>query len=112
MQSDNSGISKEVLESSIEILKATDAGQFDGLKCPGCHALTIRAWFTIPAANEYRIWAICDECDWEQRAICDGRPRSFDPGRVNQRLEEYDRQLLARLRFKGYENKNDEHPPS
>jgi hypothetical protein len=94
---DNSS-SSEVARKLV-LLRALESGALDGIECPNCHQHTVSVWFTHPTDNEYRTWFICGECTFEMRAQNTSRPRFYTAERVNNRLDEYDREVRGLRRL-------------
>jgi hypothetical protein len=77
-----------------------EAGRLEDLECPKCRQAAVSVWFTHPAANTYRAWFICNDCDFHSRAQYSGRPRFFSEDRVSTELQERDLAILKQARIK------------
>ncbi len=81
------------LTDRLALLRATDEGRLDGLKCPHCQSATVSVSFTHPGEQEYRTWFSCSVCAFEMRAQNTERPvhyslerdRSAGVAAINQR---------------------------
>ena len=88
-----------------DLCRAEESGALDSIECPSCRQKSVSIWFSHPRKDEYRTWFICAECSFEGRAINSGRPKNFSEDRVNERLQKYDSDLLAKMRFPRPEEK-------
>lgn len=81
------------------LLWAADAGKLDSPDCPSCHKQTVSVWYTHPRADIYREWYICSSCSFSLRMQLRGVPKHFTESRIDQKLQEYDADLLAKCKF-------------
>src|SRR5260221_909069 len=70
------------------------AGRFEGIECPKCRHASVSVSFTHPAADVYRTWFICSDCDFHTRAQHADRPPYFSESRINTESEERDLLIL------------------
>jgi hypothetical protein len=56
------------LQDRLQLLRAEEAGQLEGLIGPRCKKSTVSVWFTHPTEREYRTWFLCENCDFSMRA--------------------------------------------
>ena len=87
------------LEAHVSLARAAESGTLDSLECPDCHKLAVSVRFTQPQKGLYRTWFICSECTFHTRAQDSGRPAHYSEERVDKYLEEYDSDLLSKMRF-------------
>jgi hypothetical protein len=87
------------LEAHLSLVRAADSGALDSLECPECHKLSVSVRFTQAQKGVYRTWFICSECTFHTRAQNSERPPHYSEERVDKRLEEYDSDLLGKMRF-------------
>jgi hypothetical protein len=87
------------LSRNLALLRSVEEGRLDDLICPSCRQPTISVWFTNPTGAETRTWFLCRNCRFRTRVQNVTRPKMFSPARVNQTLEELDRDLLSQRRF-------------
>jgi ribosomal protein S27E len=99
MDADHSRVQERKVEQRVALLRAVEAGTFVELPCPDCGHHTVSAWFTHPAADEYRTWFVCADCPFEMRAHDTGRPSRFCEERVHDQFQERDRAVLAARRL-------------
>jgi hypothetical protein len=92
--------SDERLTSQLRLLNEAAAGRIEDLECPNCGHAAVSVWFTHPAADMYRTWFICADCDFHARAQNTIRPSFFSEDRVNTDLEEHDLSILKQSLFK------------
>jgi hypothetical protein len=90
----------EDLSVQLRLLNEAAAGRFDDLECPKCRRPAVSVWFTHPAADVYRTWFICADCDFHTRAQNTERPNFFSEARVSTDLEERDLSILKESLFK------------
>lgn len=90
----------EKLSLQLHLLNEAAAGHFDDLECPQCRQAGVSVWFTHPAADIYRTWFICVNCDFHSRTQNTERPRFFSEDRVSTELEEKDLAILRQSLFK------------
>jgi len=88
------------LAAYARLTQEADKGRLDDLVCPKCEREAVSVWFTHPAADTYRTWFICGNCDFHSRAQHDGRPPFFSDDRVSTELQERDLAILRQLIFK------------
>ena len=84
----------EYIAELSRLALAAERGQFENLECPSCHAEKVCVWFTNPAADFYRTWFICSNCEFHTRAQNAQRPCFFTEERRHQDLEDRDRAIL------------------
>ena len=87
--------------AEIRLAWYLESGMFDSLPCPRCGNSSVSVWFTRPAKNTYRIWYVCEMCDFRTRAQCSERPQQYSEERRHVELENYDRELLGNSAFHG-----------
>jgi len=85
----------------LRLANSATAGRFEDLECPTCRRNAVSVWFTHPAADVYRMWFVCADCDFHSRAQLADRPSYFLESRVHPELEERDRAILKQSIFKG-----------
>jgi hypothetical protein len=90
----------ERMRLHTRLLDQAAAGLLDNLGCPNCAEPSVFVWFTRPAANAYRTWFICADCDFHTRVQNTERPQSFSEDRVSTDLEERDLLILKKARSK------------
>jgi hypothetical protein len=90
----------ESLKVQLRLLGKAAAGQIEDLECPSCGHAAVSVWFTHPAADVYRTWFICADCDFHTRAQDTSRPSFFSEARINTELEERDLSILKQSRLK------------
>jgi hypothetical protein len=90
----------ERLSLQVRLLSEAATGHLDNLECPSCRQAAVSVWFTHPAADMYRTWFICADCDFHTRAQNTERPTFFSEDRVSTDLEEQDLSLLKGALFK------------
>lgn len=90
----------KALLSQLRLLDEAATGHLEELECPNCHQAAVSVWFTHPAADTYRTWFICADCDFHTRAQNTDRPRFFSEDRVRTDLEEHDLSILKQSIFK------------
>jgi hypothetical protein len=90
----------ERLSLQLRLLDEAAAGHLEDLKCPSCGHPAVSVWFTHPAADMYRTWFICSDCDFHSRVQNADRPVFFSEVRVCTDLEERDLSILKRSLFK------------
>jgi hypothetical protein len=90
----------ERLSSYLQLLRESDAGHLDELRCPKCGKSAVSVWFSHPTEDVYRTWFICLECDFHTRVQNSERPRSFSEQRVSTDLQERDLLILKQSIFK------------
>jgi hypothetical protein len=88
------------LSLQVRLVHEADAGCLDDLECPKCRHSAVSVWFTHPAADVYRTWFLCVNCDFHTRAQNTEKPRFFSEDRVNTELEEKDLAILRQSIFK------------
>ena len=88
------------LSLQLRLLNEAAAGHLDDLQCPNCRQAAISVWFTHPAADVYRTWFICFNCDFHSRAQNTEKPLFFSEHRVSTELEEKDMAILRQSIFK------------
>lgn len=98
--SQNPKITDDVLSLQLCLLNEADAGRLDDLECPQCRLEAVSVWFTHPAADVYRTWFICVNCDFHTRAQNTQKPSFFSEDRVSTQLEDKDLAILKRSIFK------------
>lgn|SRR6267142_233163 len=98
--SQNPRKTSDELSLQLRLLNEADAGRLDDLECPKCRHATVSVWFSHPAAEIYRTWFICVNCDFHTRAQNTERPRFFSDERVSTALEEKDLAILRQSLFK------------
>ena len=84
----------------VRLLKEAAAGRLDDLECPKCRQPAVSVWFTHPAADFYRTWFICVNCDFHTRAQNAEKPPFFSEDRVSTELDEKDVAILRQSLFK------------
>jgi len=84
----------------LRLLEDAAIGRLDNLDCPNCRHAAVSVWFTRPAADSYRTWFICADCDFHTRVQNTNRPHSFSQERVNGKLEEHDFSILKQALFR------------
>lgn len=87
------------LEAYLSLLRAEESGALDSLECPDCHNPSVSVRFTQPQIGVYRTWFLCSECRFQTRAQDSRRPTHYSEDRVDKRLEEYDSELMRKMRF-------------
>ena len=92
--------SNERLALHLNLLRESDAGRLDELECPECRLPAVSVWFTHPAADVYRTWFICANCDFYSRVQNTDEPLGFSEDRINTELEEKDLAILKQAIFK------------
>ena len=90
---------QDLLKAQTDLLWAADSGKLDSLDCPSCHRQTVSVWFTHPKPDIYREWFVCSSCSFSFRAQISGIPKHYSESRINQKLQEYDVDLLAKIKF-------------
>jgi hypothetical protein len=90
----------ERLTLQLRLLNEAAAGRLDELECPKCRQAAVSVWFTHPAADFYRTWFICMNCDFHTRAQNAEKPPFFSEDRVSTELEEKDLAILRQSIFK------------
>lgn len=88
------------LSSQLRLLQDAANGRLENLECPNCRHAAVSAWFTHPAADTYRTWFICGDCDFHTRVQNTERPHFFSEDRVNTDLEERDLSVLRQTIFR------------
>ena len=68
-------------QEHLQLLKAHEGGQQDGLCCPKCRQSSVSVWFTHPLGNEYRTWFLFENCDFSMRAQNIGKPAHYSKER-------------------------------
>lgn len=86
-------------EDVIALLGHLDRGEIECLPCPSCMQNLISVWFTNPAPEEYRIWLICKNCNFESKVICSEKPTGFSAARIHQDKQLYDTETLKNMIF-------------
>jgi hypothetical protein len=84
----------------MQLLKEASAGRLDDIECPKCRQPAVSVWFTHPAADFYRTWFICVNCDFHTRAQNTQKPVFFSEDRASTELEEKDLAILRQSIFK------------
>ena len=87
------------LDAYLSLARAVESGALDSLECPDCHKLSVSVRFTQPQIGVYRTWFLCSECTFQTRVQDSGRPTRYSEDRVDKRLEDYDSDLLRKMRF-------------
>ena len=102
MQSENSETLSNAERALLQVrlLQEAVTGRLDNLECPKCHHATVSVWFTHPAADAYRTWVICTNCDFRFRAQNADRPPHFSEDRRRKDLEEADLSVMKRTVLK------------
>jgi hypothetical protein len=90
----------ERLSLQLRLLNEAATGHLDELECPKCRQAAVSVWFTHPAADVYRTWFICVNCDFHSRAQNTEKPLFFSEDRVSTELEEKDLAILKQSLFK------------
>jgi hypothetical protein len=90
----------ERLLLQLRLLNEAATGHLDELECPKCRQAAVSVWFTHPAADVYRTWFICVNCDFHSRAQNTEKPLFFSEDRVSTELEEKDLAILKQSLFK------------
>ena len=90
----------EALSLQLHLLSEAAAGHLEDLGCPKCRNAAVSVWFTHPAADVYRTWFICSDCDFHSRAQMAEKPAFFSEDRVSTDLEEKDLSILKKSLFK------------
>jgi ribosomal protein S27E len=98
--SQNPKRTNDELSLQLRLLKEANAGHLDDLECPKCRHAAVSVWFSHPAAEVYRTWFICGNCDFHTRAQNTERPGFFSDERVSTDLEEKDLAILRQSLFK------------
>jgi hypothetical protein len=88
------------LSSQLRLLQEAAIGHLDNLECPNCRHMAVSVWFSHPAADTYRTWFICADCDFHTRAQNTERPLFFSDDRVSTELEERDLSIVKQAIFK------------
>lgn len=88
------------LSSHLRLLNEAAAGRLEDLECPKCREGGVSVWFTHPAADTYRTWFICADCDFHTRIQNTEKPLFFSEDRVSTDLEERDLSILRQSLFK------------
>jgi RHS repeat-associated protein len=83
----------------LHLLEEADKGHLEDLQCPNCAHASVGVWFTHPAADTYRTWFICSDCDFHTRVQNTERPRFFSEDRVSTDLEERDLSIVRQAIF-------------
>ena len=99
MPSGSSHSRNDDLQLQLELLWLEEGGTLERLPCPMCHEHSVDVLFTHPAPTEYRTWFLCRNCRFQFRVQNSGRPKHYTEGRVDEDLEEYDRDLLKKRRL-------------
>ena len=81
------------------MLEEADKGHLEDLQCPNCAHASVGVWFTHPAADTYKTWFICSDCDFHTRVQNAERPRFFSEDRVSTDLEERDLSIVRQAIF-------------
>ena len=97
---DDQKIIEERVRSQTRLVSQAYAGQLDSLECPDCRHPAGSVWFAHPAANTYRTWFICADCDFHTRVQELTKPPFFSADRVSTDLQERDLLTLKGARFK------------
>jgi len=82
------------------LLSAEEEGALDGLQCPDCHVHSVSVRYTEPQRGVCRLWFLCSECPFRLRIQMVGKPKHFSMERVDERLQAYDADILAKCHFK------------
>ena len=90
----------ERISKHLSLLNEAEEGRFENLECPICHHAAVSVWFTHPAADIYRTWFLCANCNFCTRAQNADKPRFFSESRCNKNLEESDVSILKLAVFK------------
>jgi transposase-like protein len=88
MNNGNSPYRADVQER-LQLLRAEEAGQMEGIACPQCKQATVSVWFTHPAKNEFRTWFVCETCGFSMRTQNTGRPAHYSEERDRTGRAEY-----------------------
>lgn len=88
------------LSPQLRLVNEAAAGRLEDLECPKCRDTAVSVWFTHPAADTYRTWFICANCDFDTRVQNTERPHFFSQDRVSTELEERDLSILKQSLFK------------
>ncbi len=91
---------EERLPLYLHLLKEAAAGHLEDLECPKCRQAAVCVWFTHPAADTYRTWFICSDCDFHTSAQHTDKPPFFSEARISTELEEKDLSILKQSLFK------------
>jgi hypothetical protein len=98
--SQNQTRTESALSSQLRLLQEAAIGHLDELECPSCRHSAVSVWFSHPAADMYRTWFICAECEFHARVQNTDRPRCFSEDRVSTELEERDLSIVRQAIFK------------
>jgi hypothetical protein len=88
------------LSKQMHLLQEAAIGRLNNLECPNCRHAAVSVWFSRPAADMYRTWFICADCDFRTRAQNTERPPFFSNDRVSTELEERDIAIVRQTIFK------------
>lgn len=91
---------EERLSAQLRLLNEATAGHLEDLECPKCRQAAVSVWFTHPAADTYRTWFICANCDFNTRVQNTEKPMFFSQDRVSTDLEERDLSIFKQLLLK------------
>jgi hypothetical protein len=77
---------REHAKRMILILKA-DGGTLDGLLCPRCERESVTVRFTHGFFKGYKIWFLCQQCDFTMKVGTNRRPPHYTRDRLDKSLE-------------------------
>ena len=87
------------ISPELKLLEAAEEGNLESLECPTCKRPSVSVSFTHPTEDEYRVWFSCAECSFSLRVQHRGRPRHYSEARVDPERQQYDIELLRKLKF-------------
>ena len=99
MSKDYSQSSRRRLTVQLALLEEAEKGNLDDLRCPACDKASVSVWYTNPNTGVYRVWFMCESCDYELRVQCSSCPPHFSQERIHYVKQLYDEKLTANAKF-------------